>query len=82
MADTLQSFNEIFDAYEKKNDTKLDKTYIPVEELKGNLEKNPRDIISWFQLNWASGNAVVGDPNALDNAKFPQWNPAPVIEYL
>ncbi|VDC00255.1 unnamed protein product [Peniophora sp. CBMAI 1063] len=76
------SFNEIFEAYEKKHNTKLEVKYTPIEELQANLAKNPRDIVSWFHLNWASGGAVLGDQSSLDNAKFPEWNPTPVIDYL
>ena len=55
---------------------------MPTEELKAKLEKNPRDIVSWFHLTWASGSAVVGDADALDNARFAEWNPRPVVDYM
>ncbi|VDB91368.1 unnamed protein product [Peniophora sp. CBMAI 1063] len=76
------SFNEVFEAYRKKSGAKLEVKYIPIEELQGNLKKNPRDIASYFHLTWASGEAVVGGPSSLDNAKYPGWNPSPVIDYL
>ncbi|KZV74125.1 NAD-P-binding protein [Peniophora sp. CONT] len=76
------SFNEIFAAYDEKHGTKLEVNYTPVDELRENLVKNPRDFGSLLHLAWASGAGTVGDSSALDNAKFPGWKPTPVIDYL
>lgn len=82
-ADTVvQSFNEIFKAYEEKHGTKLEVKYIPLEELGQNLAKNPYDIASLLHVGWASGFGTVGDSSSLDNEKYPGWNPTPVIDYL
>lgn len=52
------------------------------DELRENIGKNPRDFGSMLHLAWALGAGTVGDARALDNAKFPDWNPTPVIDYL
>lgn len=78
----MQSFNEIFAAYENKYGTKPEVTYVPIEELRENLAKNAHDVGSLLHLAWASGLGVVGDPTSLDNGKYPDWNPTPVIDYL
>ena len=76
----MQSFNEIFAAYEKKHDVKLQVKYTPVEEVEEKLKQNPRDVASVLHLAWALGYGTVGSP--LDNGLYPDWNPKPVIHYL
>lgn len=79
-ASKLQSFNEIFAAYEKKHGVKLQVKYTPIEELEEKVKKNPHDIASFLGLMWATGGGAVGSP--LDNELFPDWNPKPVLHYL
>jgi hypothetical protein len=74
------SFNEVFEAYEIKHNKKVHVTYIPIDELKKRIAKNPNDISAILHLEMAEGRGFVGEP--LDNDKWPEWKPSKVIEYL
>ena len=76
----MQSFNEVFAAYQKKHGTKLQVKYMPIQELSANVERNPYDAVSFLHRAWATGKGTVG--SALDNDVFPDWKPTPVIEYI
>jgi hypothetical protein len=74
---SLQSFNEVFKLYEEKHGKK---TYISIEELKENIKGNPYDIVSFLQHDIAIGQGAVG--STTDNAKWPEWNPKPIEEFI
>lgn len=78
----MQTFNEVFKAYEQKHGTKLEVKYVSIEELHENRKKNAQDVASLLHIAWASGMGVVGDPSSVDNGKYAEWNPKPVIDYL
>jgi uncharacterized protein YbjT (DUF2867 family) len=74
------SFNEVFAAYEKKHNTKLQVKYLPIKELTANVDKDPYDVVSLLHRAWATGEGTVG--TTVSNDLFPDWNPTPVIEYI
>jgi hypothetical protein len=74
----LQSFNEVFRAYEQRTGTKLDVTYRTVDSLRAKLAENAYDFDAHLHILWAT-DGLVGEP---DNGLYPQWNPTKVIDIL
>lgn len=78
----MQSFNQIFAAYEQKTGKKIDVTYKSAQELKDALASNPRDFLSYLQLVWSLGQGQVGTPEQVSNGEYPEWNPKKVLDVI
>lgn len=78
----MQSFNQIFAAYEKKTGKKIDITYKSAQELQDVLASNPQDVLSYLQLTWSLGKGQVGKPEQVSNGLYPDWNPKNVLDVL
>ena len=76
----LKSLNQVFKEYEARTGKKVSVTYVSIEELEGVVASNPADLQAVLHYHWATGNGLVGD--VTDNAKYPNWNPTPVIDFL
>jgi len=74
----LQSFNEVFKAYEEKTGKKLQVTYIPTSELDARIAANPGDFPAFLHKIFAT----MGPFLRTDNHLYPDWNPSPVIDNL
>ncbi|EIM91242.1 NAD-P-binding protein [Stereum hirsutum FP-91666 SS1] len=74
------ALNDVIKEYQERSGKTLKVTYIPVEELQSNIEKNAMDILSVIRLLWASGKGVVGEEKEVDNGLFKEWNPKSVVD--
>ncbi|KAI0028935.1 NAD-P-binding protein [Vararia minispora EC-137] len=77
---SCKSFNEIVRIFEQKHGKKIETHYIPLVELEARMKKDPFDVFALLHHEWVKGRGAVGEP--LDNEKWPEWNPAPVEEFL
>ncbi|KAI0321735.1 NAD-P-binding protein [Amylostereum chailletii] len=75
-----KTFNELFKQYEAKTGKKLNVEFTPVSELEAAVKANMFDMNAVLHLGWAQGGGNVG--SSTDNAKYPGWNPKPVVECL
>lgn len=64
---------------EDKYGQKLDVKHSSLEELRDSIKAN-HDISTILRLLWAEGDGLVGEP--IDNYKYPDWIPKPVLDYL
>lgn len=79
----LQSFNQIFEEYEKRTGKKIDVTYHSIEDLKVAVERNPRgEFVRALHWMWAIGDGLVGGQDQLSNGLFPGWDPKKVIDVV
>lgn len=78
----IQSFNQIFAAYEKKTGKKIDVTYRSAQELQDTIASNPHDFASRLHLSWSVGQGQVGKPEQVSNGAYPEWNPKNVLAVL
>jgi len=76
------SFNAIFAGYEARTGTKINATYTPKEVLEANIKANPFDIKSVLLLQWSEGGGVVGTPEEVSNAVWPEWKPTKALDAL
>ena len=74
----LQSFNEVFKAYEEKSGKKLEVTYIPLSELDARIAANPQDFSSLLHKVLATNGPFPRN----DNHLYPDWNPSSVFDNL
>lgn len=78
----MQSYNQIFEAIEKKTGKHVTVTYRSVEELKAAVAKDPHgEFVSLFWM-WTIGEGQVGKLEQLSSGLFPEWNPKKVIDII
>lgn len=77
-------FKAIVEEYEARTGKKINKTYVPVEELEENVRKDPGDGVSRLRLTWAKGEGLVNlrEDRDVDNFEYPDWNPKSVVDII
>ncbi|KAI0260761.1 NAD-P-binding protein [Gloeopeniophorella convolvens] len=77
-----KSFNQIIKEYEERTGKKVNVTYRSVDELQAALEKNPADLATVLQLDWALGGGLIGSEDQLSVSDYPAWNPKTIADVL
>ncbi|KAI5122511.1 hypothetical protein M0805_001419 [Coniferiporia weirii] len=75
-------FNQILADWTSRTGKKLSVTHRPRSDFEEAVSKNPADFIAFLILEIDFGRGIVGRPDELANAEWPEWKPKKAIDAI
>ncbi|KAI5120267.1 hypothetical protein M0805_004603 [Coniferiporia weirii] len=76
------TFNQIPADWTSRTGKKLTVTHRPRSDFEEAVSKNPADFVAFLTVELDSGRGIVGRPDELANAEWPEWKPKKAIDTI